>query len=146
VKSSKRRHRREQRGAAPQDRHQLVEEQDQAESGEHLVEVIAVVERAQRHDLDRHADHQRPGEAERHAREVRAGPLRGGEHQIRADHVQRAVRQVDEVHDAEHQRQARRHQEQRDAELQSVQQLLEKKGEAHGQKKKGACRAPFPIR
>ena len=43
-----------------------------------------------------------------------------------ANHVQRAVRQVDEVHDAEHQRQAGRQQEQQYAELQPVQELNEK--------------------
>ena len=37
------------------------------------------------------------------------------------------MRQVDEVHDAEHQRQPRRQQEQQQAELQSVQELFDDK-------------------
>jgi hypothetical protein len=36
------------RRAPPEDGDQLVEDQDQAESGEHLVEVVALVQRAQR--------------------------------------------------------------------------------------------------
>ena len=37
------------------------------------------------------------------------------------------MRQIDEVHDAEHQRQSRRQQEQQQAELQSVQELFDDK-------------------
>ena len=35
------------------------------------------------------------------------------------------MRQIDEIHDAEHQRQSRRQQEQQQAELQSVQRLFD---------------------
>jgi hypothetical protein len=41
------------------------------------------------------------------------------------------MRQIDQVHDAEHQRQPGRHQEQHDAELQPVQPLLDKQQRAH---------------
>src|SRR4029079_9682656 len=67
--------------------------------------------------------------------EIGAGPLRRREREIGADHVERAVREVDEVHDAEHERQPRRHQKQRHAELQAVQELLEDEGEVHATKK-----------
>jgi len=70
VPGEKRRHRSEERRPAPQDRHQLVEEEDQAEGGEHLVEVVAVVERARHDDLDDHSDHQRAEKAKRHAGEI----------------------------------------------------------------------------
>ncbi len=43
----------------------------------------------------------------------------------RADHVERAVREVDHVHDPEHERQTRGEQEQHQAELQAVQRLLD---------------------
>ncbi len=138
------RQRREQRRAAPDDGDQLVEEQDQAEGGEHLVEVVALVERAQRDHFDQHADHQRAEQAEQHAERVGAGPLRGGHRQVGADHVERAVRQVDEVHDAEHQRQPGGHQEQHDAELQAVQQLLEDEDQVHAQEHKKGAVAPRP--
>ena len=50
---------------------------------------------------------------------------------VGADHVERAVREVDQVHDAEHQRQPGRHQEQHDAELHAVQALLEDEKRLH---------------
>jgi hypothetical protein len=74
------------RRAAPEDRHQLVEKEDQAEGGEHLVEVIALVQRAQAtNDDDPHhqssrepeqdAEHERPGQLEKY-REI-SPPCRG---------------------------------------------------------------------
>jgi len=45
------------------------------------------------------------------------------------------VREVDHVHDAEHQRQARGEQEQHQAELHAVQRLLEKQDGGHANKK-----------
>ena len=55
-----------------------------------------------------------------------AGQQREGRHEIGADHVERAVRQIDQVHDAEDQRQAGRQQEQQQPELQAVQALFQK--------------------
>src|SRR5205085_12360448 len=54
-----------------------------------------------------------------------AGPGRKGRGEIGAHHVERAMREVDEIHDPEHQRQAGREQEQQQAELQSVQELFD---------------------
>ena len=54
---------------------------------------------------------------------------RGGE--VRADHVQRAVREVDHVHDPEHERQPGGEQEQHQPELQAVQGLLEEQDSGH---------------
>ena len=51
--------------------------------------------------------------------------------EIGPDHVQRAVGEVDEVHDAEDERQPGRDQEQHDAELHPVQQLLEDEERRH---------------
>jgi hypothetical protein len=116
--------------ASPEHGHELVEEENQAEGGEHLIEVIALVERAQRDDLGDDADgergREREDDGEREA--ARLGEEGGGE--VRAHHVERAVGQVDEVHDPEDQRQPRRHEEEHHAELQAVQRLLE--DEEHG--------------
>ena len=49
----------EQGARPPDDAHQLVEEENQAEGGEHLVQVIALVEPAQGDQLDEHADQRR---------------------------------------------------------------------------------------
>jgi hypothetical protein len=48
------------------------------------------------------------------------------------------VREIHQVHDPEHERQARGHQEQHDAELQPVERLLQDQDEIHGREiKKG---------
>ena len=51
--------------------------------------------------------------------------------QVGADHVERAMRQIDHVHDAEDERQTRRHQEQHHAELKPVQPLLDQQKHVH---------------
>ncbi len=66
----------------------------------------------------------RRGEREHRADDEATGPGREGRGEIGADHVERAVRQIDQVHDAEDQRQPGRQQEQQQAELQAVQALL----------------------
>jgi hypothetical protein len=99
------RHRREERGAAPHDGHRLVEEQDQPEGGEHLVQVVTLVERAQCDHLDEHADGQRRDEPEEDAQQEGARPRVGRRREVGSHHVERPVGEVDEVHDAEHQRQ-----------------------------------------
>ena len=65
------------------------------------------------------------GEARREPHPVGAGRGGDGGAGEGADHVERAVGQVDEAHDAEDQRQPGRHQKKHDAELQAVQQLLD---------------------
>ena len=69
------------------------------------------------------AGQQRPRRATPSTNEPVSADQPGGEEG--ADHVERAVRQVDHVHDAEHERQPGREQEQHQAELQAVQRLLE---------------------
>ncbi len=54
-----------------------------------------------------------------------AGPHREGRGEIGAEHVERAVRQIDEVHDAENERQPRRQQKQQHAQLHAVKALLD---------------------
>ena len=56
----------------------------------------------------------------------RAGLRRDQCRAIGPDHVERAMREIDDVHDAEDERQSRRQQEQHDAELHAVQKLLER--------------------
>ena len=119
------------RCSAPQDRDQFVEEQDQAEGGEHLVEVVPLVERAQGNQLHHDPHHQRAGEAKRNRQRERSGGLVEPGRQVGADHVERAVGEVDEVHDAEHQRQAGGQQEQHDPELEPVERLFGDEDEVH---------------
>ena len=80
---------------------------------------------AQHEQFHRHADQGRRREAGDDGDDDRAG-LRGSEGGgIGADHVERAMGEVDHAHDAEDQRQPGREQEQHHAELQAVEQLFE---------------------
>ena len=87
--------------------------------------MIAVVERAEHDDLDRDANDYGSGERGGKADEERAGRGETRRRDIGADHVQRTVGQVDQIHDAEDQGQPGRHQEQHDAKLNPVQHLLD---------------------
>ena len=59
------------------------------------------------------------------------GPRSAAGRQISAQHVLDAVRQIDEIHDAEYQRQAGRDQEQQHAKLQAVEDLDQKERGGH---------------
>ena len=87
--------------------------------------MVAAVEPPHRDHFERHADHERGGEREHGAEHEAAGQRREGRGEIGADHVERAVRQVDQIHDAEDQRQPRRQQEQQHAKLDAVEALLD---------------------
>src|SRR6185437_6845123 len=63
----------------------------------------------------------------------------GGE--IGAHHIERAMREIDEVHDPKHQRQPRRQQEQQQPELQSIQDLFD--NEQHRSPRQQAKAAAF---
>ena len=113
-----------QRRRAPDQLHRLVEEQDHAEGRQHLVEMVAVVEMPEDQHFQQQPERQRRRQRQQQRREQKL-PVSAGEgrRQIGAQHVLHAVGEVDEVHHAEHQRQAGRDQEQQDAELQAVQRL-----------------------
>ena len=82
--------------------------------------MIAAVKPSYRDDLQHHADDQRRDDREDGAENEAVGPCREGGREIGADHIERAVRQIDQVHDAEHQRQSRRQQKQQHAKLDAV--------------------------
>src|SRR3546814_157322 len=98
---------------------------------QHLVEVVARVEPADDEDLDQRAGGGGGQEAAAEAEPEGAGLPRDPGAEEGAGHVERAVRQVDEAHDAEHQREAGGHEEQHDAELHAVEKLLYEEGGGH---------------
>ena len=110
-------------GGAPDHAHQLVEEQDQAEGRQHLVEMVAGIEAAHHHGFDDHAQREGGGQRQQRAQHEGIGPGDQGPGDIGAHHVERAVRQVHEIHDAEGERQSGGEQEHQQAELQAVQHL-----------------------
>ena len=87
--------------------------------------MIALIERAKHDDLDCDADDDGNGERGGKAEEERAGRGETRRGDIGADHVERAMREIDQIHDAEDQGQPGRHQEQHDAKLNPVQHLLD---------------------
>jgi len=98
---------------------------------EHLVEVIAFVERPQGDQFGDDSDHQCPREAEHDRHRERSGELVEIRRQVGAHHVERAMGEVDQVHDAEHQRQPGGQQKQHHPELQPVERLLGEEYEIH---------------
>ena len=101
--------------------------------------MVAVVEAAEHRHLDDRAGGGRGGEAGGEAEQERAGGGGDGGAGEGADHVERAVGEVDQAHDAEDQRQAGGHQEQHDPELEAVQDLLDEQRGGHAGLPVGAC-------
>ena len=78
---------------------------------------------------------------------MRGSPRRQRVREIRADHVEAAVREVDDAQDAEDQRQAARDEEQQQPVLQGVEALDQKDGKVHSQAsgQKGDAANPRPL-
>ena len=93
--------------------------------------MVAVVEPAEDQEFEGKAEGERgrQREGERAPEPARQGSEHGGE--IGADHVLHAMSEIDEIHHAEGQRQARGDQEKQDAELQAVQGLDGQEREGH---------------
>jgi hypothetical protein len=121
------RHRQAQRFRAPHELHALVDEQNDAEGRHHVVEMVARVELPKHQQFERERKCERRGKRQHQRREEAAGEAVERHRQIGAQHVLNAVREVDEVHHPEHQRQPGRDQEQQHPELQPVEDLYEEK-------------------
>ena len=93
--------------------------------------MVAVVEVAEDDDLEQQAEGERRRQCQREAGGEAPGPGDEGGGEIGADHVLHAVREVDEIHHPEHERQPGRDQEQDDPELQPVEGLDEEEGGGH---------------
>jgi hypothetical protein len=93
--------------------------------------VIAIIEPADDEQLDNRPGGRCRRKAGHEPEPKRASGRRDSRTGEGAEHIERAVRQIDHAHDAEDQRQPGRHQEQHDAELQAVQDLLNQKGGLH---------------
>ena len=82
-------------GRSPDQPDELVEEQQQAERAEHVIEMIAAVEPPYRDHFKRHADGKRGGDREHGAEHETIGPFGKRRGEIGAEHIERAVRQID---------------------------------------------------
>ena len=134
-----RRARPEQVFGAPDRQHGVAHDQHDRERRRELQQFRRRVEPLQQQRFDQcaddgddecgehHAEPERDGAAADGGREEVAEPVRA----VRAQHVQRAMREVDDARDAEDQREAGGDQEQRRRRRQAVQQLEEKRRERH---------------
>ena len=103
----------------------------QAECRQHLIERAAPVERPQHDDLEHDRHQGGHDEGQRNGERIGLRPGERGHQEIAAEHEQRAVGKIDDPHDAEHQRHADGHQEQHQAELHAVEQLLDQERKRH---------------
>jgi hypothetical protein len=87
--------------------------------------MVAAVERTDRDHLHDHAGDQCGDQPKPEAHQKAVGQADEGRGEIGAQHVERAVREVDQIHDAEDQRQPGRQQKQQHAELNAVQALFD---------------------
>ena len=88
--------------------------------------MIAPIQAAKQRQLKHEAEQRGAGDTREKPQPERIGGLRRGRDEVGANHVQRAVRQIDAVHDAKDERQPGGQQEQHEAELQAVKGLLQK--------------------
>ena len=123
----------EQVARSPDQHHQILHHQGQAEGRQQLEQFGRVIDPPQQHHLDQHADHRHHQRRDHDAapEPERAGkPLGQRERDIGAEHVERAMGEIDDPRHAEDDRQARRHQKQRRRAGKTGQELDEVKG--HG--------------
>ena len=92
--------------------------------------MIARIELADHDELDQQAGNGCRRKTAEHRQHKRSRALGHKRRAVSADHVKGAVRQIDDAHDAEDERQPGGQQEQRDPELNAVQNLL--KRQHHG--------------
>ena len=123
--------RQRQRRRSPNDFYTLIQEQDDAKGRDHLFEVVAVIEMPEHRELEQQPEGERGRQREDQREQEVAGQSVEHYREVGAQHVLDAVREVDEVHHAEHQRETRRDQEQQDAELKPVENLDDKEAGGH---------------
>ncbi len=70
-----------------------------------MVQMVAAIEAAHHEKLDRRADECRSRQRKRHRQQEGVRRIRQRGAEVGAHHVERAMRQIDEVHDAENERQ-----------------------------------------
>ncbi len=115
----------------PDQHHEVLDHQGQAEGREQLEQLGGVIDAAQQHHFDQHADqcHRERGQHDAAPEAERAGePFGQREGDVGAYHVEGAMREIHDPRHAEDDRQARGHQEQRRRAGETGQKLYDVKG------------------
>ena len=120
---------------APDEQRDVLDHQHDGEGREQLEQFRRLVDAPQNQHLDQHADQpdreRRQDDRAPEAEGVRPSASIRRVGAVEAQHVERAVREIDDPRHAEDQRQAGRHQEQRRRGGQPVQELDDDAGEGH---------------
>ena len=107
--------------------------------------MLAGVEVAKEPTFQHEAQRNAGGDGDRQGEPNRA-PLPGDqERHVGTDHEQRAVRQVDDAHDAEDQRQPAGDEKEQQAVLDSVEELCEQAREIHAVRRRRRAKSPLPM-
>ena len=110
---------------------QLVEEEHQPVGEEHLGEMVAGVQAGDGETLDGEADEDHDGKADEDREQQAARSLRDPPRQVGAEHVEGAVREIEDAEDAEHQRQPAGDEEEQQAVFDAVDDLQGEERKAH---------------
>src|SRR5204863_5944744 len=93
---------------------QFFENQDQTVRKQHLLEMVALVQMREQRPLEEDAKQNREDDAEYDRYYQTSGERRQRERHVRTDHVEAAVRKIDDPHDAEDQREPACNEEQQE--------------------------------
>jgi hypothetical protein len=107
---------------------QVVEDQDEAVTHQELHQHVLAVDPADEQALENEPDERRRDTSAQNGQRVAAGELENREREIRAQHVERAVGEIDDFQNAENQRQPGRDQKQQHADDQAAGRLRHQAG------------------
>ncbi len=143
-----RRARTQQISRTPDRERRVADDQHDAERGRELQELWCGVDALQQQRLDQRAEHRDGERGDEHAapeaERAASKHLDQRPREVRAQHVERAVREVDDAGDAEDQRQAGGDEEQRRRAGEAGQELREQGGGGHASANRAAaCNAPL---
>ena len=116
---------------SPDQLHAVVEKDDDAESDDDVVEMVAIIKPSEHRKLEQQAKGERREKREYHRQQEASGHEIERDREISAQHVLHAMREIDEVHHAEHKGKAGCDQKQQHSKLQSVEDLNEDESTAH---------------
>lgn len=110
---------------------QFLEDQNQAVGHQHLLQMVARIKKTEQQFFQQIAEAECQHTAEHDRGAQAAKQRRQRKRQVSTEHVETTVRQIDDAHDAEDQRQTAGDQEQQQAVLHRVQELDQERGEIH---------------
>ena len=109
----------------------MIEKEDDAESGDDVIEMVAIIKPSEHRKLEQETKGKRREKRKHHRQQEACGQSIERDREISAQHVLHPMREIDEIHHAEHKRKAGGDQKEQDSELQSVEDLNEDESTVH---------------